>query len=117
MLNYNFAVATAELQNNKNHIQNFRMWFKFGLKAQKLLAQGIALGIIAISKAPCKGKSLVNTRFFKAFALTGRQGCVHNNPGRCPGLGASALSGRVERNLRKLKTSSLFAAGFKRLEL
>ena len=51
---------------------NFRMWFKYGLKAQKLLAQGIALGIIAISKAPC------------------------NNPGRCPGLGASALSGRVE---------------------
>ena len=31
------------------------MWFKYGLKAQKLLAQGIALGIIAISKAPCKG--------------------------------------------------------------
>ena len=59
MLNYNFAVATAELQNNKNHIQNFRMWFNFGLKAQKLLAQGIALGIIAISKAPCKGKSFI----------------------------------------------------------
>ena len=53
MLNYNFAVATAKLQNNKNHIQNFSMWFKFGLKAQKLLAQGSALGIIAISKAPC----------------------------------------------------------------
>ena len=31
------------------------MWFKNGLKAQKLLAQGIALGIMAISKAPCKG--------------------------------------------------------------
>ena len=30
------------------------MWFKNGLKAQKLLAQGIALGIMAISKAPCK---------------------------------------------------------------
>ena len=28
------------------------MWFKYGLKAQKLLAQGIALGIIAISKTP-----------------------------------------------------------------
>jgi len=28
------------------------MWFKNGLKAQKLLAQGIALGIMAISKAP-----------------------------------------------------------------
>ena len=59
MLNYNFAVATAKLQNNKNHIQNFSMLFKFGLKAQKLLAQGIALGIIAISKAPCKGKSFM----------------------------------------------------------
>ena len=46
------------------------MWFKYGLKAQKLLAQGIALGIIAISKAPCKGKSLINCLEFKAFALT-----------------------------------------------
>ena len=27
------------------------------LKGQKLLAQGSALGIIAIGKAPCKGKS------------------------------------------------------------
>ena len=71
------------------------MWFKYGLKAQKLLAQGIALGIIAVSKAPCKGKSFVNCPVFKAFALTGRQVCVHNYPGRCPGLGASALSGRV----------------------
>ena len=35
--------------------KNFRMWFKYGLKAQKLLAQGI----IAISKAPCKGKSFM----------------------------------------------------------
>ena len=34
------------------HVLNFRMWFKYGLKAQKLLAQGIALGIMAISKAP-----------------------------------------------------------------
>ena len=39
---------------------------------------------------------------FKAFALTGRQGCVHNNPGRCPGLGASALSGRVEEILAQI---------------
>ena len=31
---------------------NFRMWFKYGLKAHKLLAQGSALGIMAISKAP-----------------------------------------------------------------
>ena len=30
----------------------FRKWFKYGLKAQKLLAQGNALGIIAICEAP-----------------------------------------------------------------
>ena len=30
------------------------MWFKYGLKAQKLLAQGCALGIMPICKAPCK---------------------------------------------------------------
>ena len=30
------------------------------LKGQKLLAQGIALGIMAGNKAPCKGKSLIN---------------------------------------------------------
>ena len=35
------------------------MWFKYGLKAQKLLSQGIALGIMAISNAPCKGKSFI----------------------------------------------------------
>ena len=46
------------------------MWLKYGLKAQKLLAQGSALGIIAISKAPCKGKSFIYTQYFKAFALT-----------------------------------------------
>ena len=67
------------------------MWFKYGLKAQKLLAQGIALGVVAISKAPCKGKSFVNYLILKAFALTGRQVCVHKHPGRCPGLRASAL--------------------------
>ena len=31
----------------------------YGLKAQKLLAQGNTLGIMTISKAPCKGKSFV----------------------------------------------------------
>ena len=30
------------------------------LKGQKLLAQGNALGIMAISNAPCKGKSFIN---------------------------------------------------------
>ena len=33
------------LQNARSsYLLNFRMWFKNGLKAQKLLAQGIALG-------------------------------------------------------------------------
>ena len=90
----------------------FRMWFKYGLKAQKLLAQGnghkqhalkgqkllaqgIALGVVAISKAPCKGKSFVNYLILKAFALTGRQVCVHKHPGRCPGLRAFGPSART----------------------
>ena len=34
-------------------------------------------------------------RIFKAFALTGRRAKCCLYPGRCPGLGASALSGRV----------------------
>ena len=50
------------------------------LKGQKLLAQGIALGIKAISDAPCKGKSFKihlikkwkSSAICKAFALTGR---------------------------------------------
>ena len=45
------------------------MWFKNGLKAQKLLAQGSALGIIAISKAPCKSKSFINPWFLKLLPL------------------------------------------------
>ena len=39
-------------------------WKQHALKGQKLLAQGIALGIIAISKAPCKGKSFVYCQVF-----------------------------------------------------
>ena len=39
-------------------------WKQHALKGQKLLAQGIALGIIAISKAPCKGKSFINGLVF-----------------------------------------------------
>ena len=43
------------------------MWFKYGLKAQKLLAQGIALGIMAVNNAPCKGKSIVNCLVLESF--------------------------------------------------
>ena len=43
------------------------MWFKYGLKAQKLLAQGIALGRMAVNNAPCKGKSFVNCLVLESF--------------------------------------------------
>ena len=49
----------------------FRMWFKYGLKAQKLLAQGIALGIMAISNAPCKGNSFILPGVLKLLPLQG----------------------------------------------
>ena len=59
------------------------MWFKNGLKAQKLLAQGNALGIIAVNKAPCKGKSFyLLLGSLKAFALTGRRFTSMKYPGR-----------------------------------
>ena len=72
------------------------MWFKNGLKAQKLLAQGNALGITATYNAPCKGKSFVNCLVLESFCPYRATGFVHKNPGRCPGLAASALSGRME---------------------
>ena len=37
------------------------------LKGQKLLAQGNALGIAAVSKTPCKGKSLINCLVLESF--------------------------------------------------
>ena len=64
-------------------------------------------GITTISKAPCKGKSFVITWYLKAFALTGRQACVLDYPGRCPGLGASALLGRVEPTCENSVTENL----------
>ena len=45
----------------------FRKYVPHALKGQKLLAQGIALGIQAISKAPCKGKSFVYCLVFEGF--------------------------------------------------
>ena len=44
---------------------------------------------------PVRAKALYIAQYFKAFALTGRQVCIRNYPGRCSGLGASALSGRI----------------------
>ena len=52
---------------------------------------------------PVRAKALNIARSFKAFALTGRQVTAPNNPGRCPGLRASAPSGRVGQKLAKLQ--------------
>ena len=51
---------------------NIASFYPYALKGQKLLAQGIALGIINGNLSPCKGKSFEFASYFKAFALTGR---------------------------------------------
>jgi len=58
-----------------------------GLKGQKLLAQGSALGCMMQGEArPVRAK---------AFALSARKKQhLHKNPGRCPGLLAAAPLGR-----------------------
>ena len=81
--------------NQRSSAEGKVFYKQHALKGQKLLAQGNALGIKAFSNAPCKGKSFKTSGNNKAFALTGRHVCEHNNPGRCPGLRASALSGRA----------------------
>ena len=85
----------AEAPISSTHWKGRSSYKQHALKEQKLLAQDSALGIMSISKAPCKGKSFENCLSFKAFAFIGRQVCERNNPGRCPGLRASALSGRA----------------------
>ena len=59
------ASALVSISVNKQTNTNLRFidlygWnYQHALKGQKLLAQGSALGIKAVSKAPCKGKSFV----------------------------------------------------------
>ena len=49
-----------------------------GLKAQKLLAQGIALGNVDKKQSrPERAKALYIAQYFKAFALTGRIADCH----------------------------------------
>ena len=72
------------------------------LKGQKLLAQGNALGILAFNKTPCKGKSFVYCLVIESFCPFRATGLDHTNPGRCPGLGASALSGRMDKSWQYL---------------
>ncbi len=46
------------------NLKQFDLYGWNALKGLKLLAQGNALGIKAVSKAPCKGKSFTNCREF-----------------------------------------------------
>ena len=58
------------------------MWFKNGLKAQKLLAQGIALGVYG--RKPCRpvrAKAFKYLAIYKAFALAGRLADCHYTQG------------------------------------
>ena len=49
------------------------MWFKNGLKAQKLLAQGSALGYYDRKTCrPVRAKAFKYLTIYKAFALSGR---------------------------------------------
>ena len=50
-----FAICQHAL---KSQLLKFRMWFKYGLKAQKLLAQGIALGYSGFYEYALKGQKL-----------------------------------------------------------
>ena len=52
-------------------------------------------------------------RIFKAFALTGRRAKCCLYPGCCPGLGASALSGRMGQWLLLFAFCFCFAFCFK----
>ena len=56
-----------------------------------ITTQGVTLGYELL---PLQGVLVI--RACKAFALTGRIAHWHNNPGCCPGLRASALSGRAD---------------------
>ena len=69
------------------------------LKGQKLLAQGNALGMKAISNAPCKGKSfkihLIKMenplRYVKLLPLQGARVATHKKPRAMPWEGTEKV--------------------------
>ena len=58
---------------------------QYALKGQKLLAQGIALGIKAMSKAPCKGNSFIYCQGVKSFCPYRATGYRPKQPRASPG--------------------------------
>ena len=53
------SFEVQELKKLKYGLKAQKLQKQHALKGQKLLAQGIALGMMAISKTPCKGKSFM----------------------------------------------------------
>ena len=86
---------------------------RHALKGQKLLAQGSALGNSCCSSAPCKGKSFKNiAAVWKLLPLQGVITISILSPGCCPGLGASALSGRMNTLALTFAVCSIVALAF-----
>ena len=55
-----FRIFAPHALNQRSSAEGKVFYKQHALKGQKLLAQGNALGIKAVSKAPCKGKSFKN---------------------------------------------------------
>ena len=64
MIRRDFRIFRRDILTELSQVVQVRAEGPHALKGQKLLAQGIALGIMAISKAPCKGKSFVYSPVF-----------------------------------------------------
>ena len=62
---YNLKVQEHQKQHALKKVQEHQK--QYALKGQKLLAQGNALGIAAVNKAPWKGKSFVCWLEFESF--------------------------------------------------
>ena len=73
------------------------MWFRYGLKAQKLLAQGNTLGISAIRLAPCKGKSLKKSVKFLPIPLVFPPPAPPPLPAHLPAVHTSSPEYRSDR--------------------
>ena len=70
-------------------------WERYGLKAQKHIAQGSALGKCVTCWTPCKGKSMCNTMITRCFCPYRAQAFQRIlAPGCYPGLRAFGLSAR-----------------------
>ena len=79
------------------------------LKGQKLLAQGIALGICGCKLVALKGQKL---SIPKLLPFQGDFAFCKHYPGRCPGLGAFGLSARPRLPLSRLMTHPHFIIYF-----